>query len=81
MSASKIYKGYSLSEAKTELENWKAAKRAAATGKSYTIGSRQLTRYDLAEINREITLFAEIVDVLSGGQASPVKVYARKSRW
>jgi hypothetical protein len=81
MSAITTYKGYSLSEARAELELWKKAKRAAATGKAYTIGSRQLTRYDLPEIDRQIALFAEIIDVLSGGQASPVKVYARKSRW
>ena len=75
------YRGYSLTEAKTELELWKEAKRAAATGKSYTLGSRQLTRYDLAEINREIQRFSEIVDALSSGRSAPVKVFARQSRW
>jgi hypothetical protein len=75
------YRGYTLTEAKAELELWKEAKRAAATGKSYTIGSRQLTRYDLAEINREIDRFAEIVGALSTGRTAPTKVYGRQSRW
>lgn len=81
MSTPTTYKGYRLSEAQTELANWKNALRAAATGKAYLIGSRQLTRYDLVEIRRTIALFTEIVDVLSGAPSSPVKVYARKSRW
>ena len=81
MSAPKIYRGYTLEQAKAELELWKEAKRAAATGKSYTLGSKQLTRYSLAEINREIDRFAEIVDALTSGRTSPVKVYARQPRW
>ena len=81
MSAVATYRGYTLSEAKAELELWKEAKRAAATGKAYAIGSRQLTRYDLADINREIDRFAEIVDALTTGRRSPVKTYARQSRW
>ncbi|MCL2791089.1 MAG: DUF6148 family protein [Desulfobulbus sp.] len=81
MNAPATYKGYTLSEAQTALANWKAAMRAASTGKAYTIGSRQLTRYDLAEIRRTIADFAAIIDVLSGSPASPVKVYGRKSRW
>jgi hypothetical protein len=81
MSTRKSYRGYTLEEARADLELWKEAKRAAATGKSYTIGSRQLTRYDLAEINREIDRLLDTVDVLSGGGSSPVMVRARMSRW
>lgn len=77
----RTYKGYTLAEAKKELELWKEAKRAAATGKSYQMGSRMLTRYSLAEINREIDNFADIVDVLSGSSGgSPVFVRARMRR-
>lgn len=77
----RTYKGYTLSEAKKELELWKEAKRAAATGKSYQIGSRMLTRYSLAEINREIDKFADMVDVLTGASGgSPVFVRARMRR-
>ncbi len=77
----RTYKGYTLAEAKKELELWKEAKRAAATGKSYQMGSRMLTRYSLAEINREIADFGNIVDVLSGASGgSPVFVRARMYR-
>ena len=77
----RTYKGYTLTEAKAELERWKEAKRAAATGKSYQMGSRMLTRYSLAEINSEIKSFADIVDVLSGDSGgSPVFVRARLRR-
>ncbi len=76
------YKGYSLAEAQAELALWKEAKRAAATGKSYTIGSRALTRYDLAEINREIAFFTDVCEVLtSSRRRGPVKVQARMPRW
>jgi hypothetical protein len=77
----RTFKGYTLTEARKELELWKEAKRAAATGKSYQMGSRMLTRYSLAEINREIDKFADIVDVLSGASGgSPVLVQARMKR-
>ena len=81
MTASKTYLGYTLEEARAELELWKEAKRAAATGKSYLIGGRSLSRYDLAEINREIERFANMVDALSGRATGPVTVYARQPRW
>jgi hypothetical protein len=81
MTATKTYRGYTLEEAKAELELWKKAKRAAATGKSYAIGSRNLTRYDLAEINREIDRFADIVDALTTGRGGLIKVLARQPRW
>ena len=77
----RIYKGYTLEEAKAELEHWKEAKRAAATGKSYKIGGRELDRYSLAEINGEIDKFAEIINVLSEQRVGPFKVRARQPRW
>ena len=76
----KTYKGYSLEEAKTELELWKEARRAAATGKSYQMGSRQLTRYDLSEINEQISFFANVIDTLSGSSGGLVRVIARVRR-
>lgn len=36
------------------IAKWKAAYKAAATGKSYAIGSRTLTRYDLSEIRKQL---------------------------
>lgn len=77
----RTYKGYTLAEAKAELELWKEAKRAAATGKSYKMGSRELDRYSLAEINGEIDKFFEIINTLTSGRVGPVKVRARQPRW
>jgi hypothetical protein len=81
MSASQTYRGYTLEEAKAELELWKEAKRAAATGQSYTIGRKQLTRYNLAEINAEIDRYTDIVQALTNGRSGPFKVLARQPRW
>ena len=33
---------------------WKAAYKAASTGKSYTVQGRTLTRYDLPEIRQQL---------------------------
>lgn len=79
--SAKIYKGYTLAEAQAELERWKEAKRAAAAGQSYKMGSRELTRYNLSEINREINSFSDIIAVLSSGRVGPIKVRARQPRW
>ena len=81
MTSTSTYRGYTLEEASAELELWKEAKRAAATGKAYTIGSKQLTRYDLHEINAEIDKLAGIVDALSSGRSGPFKVLGRQPRW
>mgnify|MGYP000940259043 FL=1 len=45
-----------------------------AHSKSYTVGTRSLTRYDLGEINREIAFFSDIVDTLGGASRGPVRV-------
>ena len=58
------------------LVDWKAAYKAASTGKSYTIGSRTLTRYDLAEIRDQIDWISSELAALSGGRV-PVRVAAR----
>lgn len=77
----KTYHGYTLDEARQELSLWKEAKRAAATGKSYQLGSRQLTRQDLAEIDRQISFFAKAIDSLSAGTSGgPVRAVARMRR-
>lgn len=75
------HKGYSLDEAKQGLELWKEAKRAAATGKSYKIANRELTRQDLPDINAEIDRFAGIVQSLSTRSSGIIRVSARKRRW
>lgn len=81
MGTVKRYKGYTLPEAEQELELWKEARRAAATGKQYQLGSQMLTRYELPQIEAQIAEFADIVDVLSGASGGgPVLVTARRFR-
>ena len=74
------YCGDTLEKALAELELWKRAKRAAATGQSYSIEGRQLTRQNLPLINAEIDRYSAIVETLSGGISGPVFVTARMRR-
>ena len=61
------------------LADWKAAYKAASTGKSYSIGTRTLTRYDLAEIRGQIDYLEKELDALDG-RRGPVFVQARLRR-
>ena len=58
------------------LADWKAAYKAASTGRSYTIGSRTLTRYELSEIRAQIDWISSELAALSRGRGS-VRVTAR----
>lgn len=58
---------------------WKAAYKAAATGKSYTIGSRTLTRYDLKEITAQLDWLQSQLNALDG-KSGPYMVKARYRR-
>lgn len=78
--SARTYRGYTLSEAQEELAVWKAAKRAAATGQSYAIEGRSLTRQNLSEINAQIDFFAEVADALTSGRSGPIFVTARVRR-
>ena len=44
----------SIDEARTTLQMWLDAERAVATGQSYKIGTRSLTRANLADIRESI---------------------------
>lgn len=61
------------------LADWKAAYRAASTGKSYTIANRTLTRYDLPEIREQLSYLENELAALSGGRG-PAFVRARFRR-
>lgn len=61
------------------LADWKAAYKAASTGKSYSIRGRTLTRYDLAEIRGQIAYLEKELAALSG-RRGPVFVQARLRR-
>lgn len=65
--------GYTLAEAQTALAEWKAAVAALASSQSYTIGTRQLTRVNLAEARAMVKYFAGIVDALSGTRSAGVR--------
>ena len=58
------------------LADWKAAYKAASTGRSYTIGSRTLTRYELSEIRAQIDWISSELAALSRGRGH-VRVAAR----
>lgn len=69
--ASSIANAYTIEEARTMLRLWKDCEIALATGqaKSYRIGTREYTSFDLAEVRDEIQRFANIVEALMNGRA------------
>ena len=58
---------------------WKAAYKAAATGKSYTIEGRSLTRQDLPEIQKQLAYLESEIAALDG-KRGPFFVQARVRR-
>lgn len=48
------------------IADWKRAYRAASSGKSYTIGSRTLTRYDIDDIRAQLDYLQGELDALDG---------------
>jgi len=56
--------GITMEVAKQHLNVWLEAEMAVATGQSYTIGSRSLTRANLTEIRNAITYWKNWVDKL-----------------
>jgi hypothetical protein len=57
---------YTREEIASEISRWKDALKACATGKTYTIDGRQLTRYNLDEIRRHLEWLAGIESQLDG---------------
>ena len=58
------------------LASWKAAYAAASTGKSYAIGGRTLTRYDLADIRGQISYLTRELAALDSRHGGPRVVRA-----
>ena len=57
---------------------WKAAYKAASTGKSYTVQGRTLTRYDLPEESRQQLVYLQgELAALDTGRRGPAIVLAR----
>ena len=67
------------SELLSMLEMWKAAYKAASTGKSYTIDGRTLTRQDLGDIRAQLDYLRQELDKLEG-RGGPFIVPARPRR-
>lgn len=65
---------WTLEEARENLAIWLEAERAVATGQSYRIGTRSLTRANLSEITERIRFWRGEVSRLSCGRKSGVRV-------
>lgn len=63
-----------LEEARENLQLWLSAERAAASGKSYTIGNRSLTRADLSDIADRIRFWRAEVARLEYGRGAGMRV-------
>lgn len=57
--------GITLADAEAQLALWLAASEAIATGQSYSIKDRSLTRANLADVNEQIKYWNGIVLTLS----------------
>jgi len=60
-----------LAEAQVQLAAWEAASLALATGQSYTIGTRELTRADWGSVRDAIGYFENKVAKLTAGTTGP----------
>ncbi len=69
---------------KTELEEqitlWKTALKQCSMGKSYTIGSRQLTRQDISDIIDMLDYLTGELAAVETGTRGPVLVQGRRIR-
>lgn len=61
--------GITLAQAEAQLAAWLAASTAVASGQSYTIGTRQLTRADASEIRENVEYWDAKVKALDSGRS------------
>ena len=59
-----------IEEARANLKMWLDAEKAVATGQSYKIGTRSLTRASLADIRERIAYWRNEVAKLESGRSS-----------
>jgi uncharacterized small protein (DUF1192 family) len=64
---------WTLEQAKTHLQAFLEAEIAVATGQSYRIGSRSLTRANLSEIKERINFWKNEVERLESGRPKGIK--------
>jgi hypothetical protein len=60
---------WELEEARMHLNTWLQAEIAVASGQSYRIGTREVTRADLANIRERINFWRREVERLEKGRA------------
>lgn len=65
---------WTLQEAKNNLMIWLEAEQTVATGQSYKIGSRALTRASLSDIAERIRFWRSEVERLEKGRGSGMRV-------
>ena len=63
-----------IEEARAKLQMWLEAEAAVATGQSYKIGSRSLTRASLSDIRQQINFWRNEVAKLESGRGSGARV-------
>ena len=66
---------WTLEVARTHLNAYLEADLALATGKSYKIGSRNLTRADLSGIKERIKFWSNEVERLETGRKKGIRAY------
>ena len=66
---------WDLQTAKLHLQSWLEADLSLATGKSYKIGSRNLTRVDAAEVKERIQFWSNEVERLEAGRKNGIRAY------
>ena len=67
--------GWTLEQARTHLNAYLEADLALATGKSYKIGSRNLTRLDAAEVKERIQFWSNEVERLEAGRKKGIRMF------
>jgi len=62
-------------EVRSMLQTWLEAEKAVATGQSYRIGTRQLTRANLSEIAERIKFWRHELELLEDGKGRGARVF------
>lgn len=70
-----------LATAQARLQLWLDAEAALAEARSYTIGNRQLTRSNLAEVQGAINYWQRIVSTLTAEAAGATSGSVRTASW
>ena len=66
---------WDLQTAKLHLQSWLECDLALSTGKSYKIGSRNLSRTDAAEVKERIQFWSNEVNRLENGRPKGIRAF------